>query len=340
VRRAIASWGRHSRIVILAAGLARATLAHGDGKPGIELGGDATLVVGASSDERAVVGAAVVAAARAAGWAVPPEPLAVADSDRPLDCGDPSSPLTCVPPSIARRGLRRLFAFAVERRQADNGASMVVLTARLIVTAPPALVVGQRYCEHCADDRLARAAGDLARQLLRELAVRTGRTVLDVASTPAGAQISVDGHPIGATDATFDTFPGAHRVVVERAGYRSEARTVIAEEGKTAAVVVTLVPSSTAARPTRSARLAYGALGVGGGLAVVAGGLLLDLGTRGGRDDRYIYAGAMPAGAAIGLAGVAAIAAGVYGWWRSSVSSAPTVALTNGGVVAGWLAAF
>src|SRR4029078_7617127 len=95
---------------------------------------------------------------------------------------------------------------------------------KLIAFAPQGLAVRQRFCEHCADDRLSAASTDLARQLLADLAVRAGRTVLDVAAPPPGARITLDGQPIGATDATFNTFPGAHVVVVEKAGYPAARR--------------------------------------------------------------------------------------------------------------------
>jgi hypothetical protein len=205
-----------------------------------------------------------------------------------------------------------MFVFAVDPGRADDGAPMVVLTARLIVTAPQALVVRQRFCEHCADDRLTEASIDLARQLLQDLAVRRGRTILEVASTPPGARITLDGQPIGATNATFNTFPGSHVVIVDKLGYRAATRSVIAEEGKTAAVAVTLVPARATTPPVRSVRWVPGALIGSGALAIIAAGVLLDLGARGGADhpgDKFSYPGATPAGALLGAAGLVALAA-------------------------------
>ncbi|HEX7839596.1 MAG TPA: PEGA domain-containing protein, partial [Kofleriaceae bacterium] len=224
--------------------------------------------------------------------------------------------------------------------QAASGAPMVVLTAKLILQAPEALAVRQRFCEHCADDRLGQASTELARQLLQDLAVRSGRTVLDVASTPAGAQITLDGQPIGATDAIFNTFPGSHVVVVEKLGYRSETRSVVAEEGKTAQVAVALVPADRAPEAVRSSGVVPVALIGGGALAAIAGGVLLDLGRRDGPDDKYRYVGATPAGALLGIAGTAALVTGVYLWWHGPAPSAPSVEIARGGVVVGWATAF
>ena len=301
------------------------------------------MVVGgrAEDHELKVIGGAVMAVARAAGWSLPREPVTKQDTDQLLDCSHPDKPWTCVPASIERRGVRRIFAFAVDQEQTDSGAPMVVLTGRLIGAAPQALVVRQRFCEHCADDRLTEATAKLARQLLQDLAVRSGRTILDVESMPPGAWITLDGRPIGATNASFNTFPGSHVVIVDKPGYRSETRTAIAEEGKTASVAVTLVPFLAAAPAARPGHLVSGGLIGGGALAVATGGVLLDLGTRGGRNDKYRYVGATPAGVVIGGAGAAALVTGIYLWWRASASSTPTLGMTSSGsAVAGWVAAF
>jgi len=285
-------------LAILASAWASAPVRADDGS--VVIGG------GAEDRDRSVVGAAVAATAREAGWVVSRDPVPAQDVDRLIACSDPVRPWACVPASLGSRGIRRIFVFAVDRRQAASGVPMVVLTAKLIAFAPQGLAVRQRFCEHCADDRLSAASTDLARQLLADLAVRAGRTVLDVASTPPGARITLDGQPIGATDATFNTFPGAHVVVVEKSGYRTERRSVVAEEGKTAAVAVVLAPDAPGPAPPRS-RVVLGALIGGGALAVIAGGVLLDLGARGGPHDKYRYVGATPAGALLGLAGTAAL---------------------------------
>lgn len=312
----------------------------------------AVLVGGGAGDhDRGVVSAAIAAAATAAGWSLPGAQIATQDIDRLFECGEPGAPWACVPAAI---GGRRIFAFAVERNQATNGAPIVVLTGRLISSAPRALVVRQRFCEHCADDRLGEAASELARQLLQDLAVRTGRTILEVASTPPGARITLDGQPIGATNATFNTFPGPHRVVVEKRGYTAATRSVVAEEGKTAAIAVELLPSSPPP-PVRARRALAGALIGGGALAAVSAGLLLELGARGGAehpDDKYRYAGATPVGAVLGIAGAAAVTGGIVLWWRAPGLAGASAAVGTAGsdrrIVAdearawgaGWLAAF
>ena len=171
--------------------------------------------------------------------------------------------------------------------------------------------------------------------------MRSGRTVLAVESTPPGARITLDGRPIGATNAMFNTFPGAHVVIVDKAGYRPETRTAITEEGKTASVAITLVPRTAGVVVARPRPWFMGGLIAGGVSAVVLGGALLELGARGGPNDKYRYVGATPAGAVIGAAGGAALVTGIYLWWRAPAPSTPAVGMASGGsAVAGWGAAF
>jgi hypothetical protein len=74
---------------------------------------------------------------------------------------------------------------------------------------------------------------------------------------------------------------------------------------------------------------------------MITGGVLLDLGSRGGPHDKYRYAGATPAGALLGAAGTAALVTGFYLWWHAPSRSTPSVGIASGGVVvAGWATAF
>jgi hypothetical protein len=139
---------------------------------------------------------------------------------------------------------------AAKKQQAENGSPIVVFTVSLIATSPRALIVRQRFCEHCSEDRLTQAATEVTRQLLEELAVRSGRTILAVKSTPSGARIVLDGVSIGATDGTFNTYPGLHTVILEKPGYLTQTVSVQATEGKTAEVSVAL-PESPATFPTK-----------------------------------------------------------------------------------------
>ena len=306
------------------------------------------IAIGGNAEERdrATVSAGVTAATRVAGWQLPAKPLSKKEAAGLLRCLDPGEPWACIPGTIDAQGIHHALVVAAEKRQSDDGSPMVVLTAKLIVTRPRALVVHQRFCEHCTDDKLTQASTELTQQLVQELAVRMGRTVLEVKSTPTGARITLDGEPVGATNTTFNTYPGSHVVIIEKPGYFTQTIPIQAEEGKTAEVAVTLRESSTAQmpietpRPQTSRTVPLTLMGAGGA-AIVTAGVLIYLGRQDGPDDKYVHTHATTLGVVTGLAGIAAIGAGAYLlWWREPSTSSATVAPTRGGAIVGWARRF
>lgn len=99
---------------------------------------------GAGARERAAVGLAIESVTRSAGWSLPATPPARKDSAALLLCADSKQPWDCVPAPL--RAVQRLFVVGVESRT-NNGAPMVVLTAKAIVASDRVVVVGERYCE-------------------------------------------------------------------------------------------------------------------------------------------------------------------------------------------------
>jgi hypothetical protein len=306
------------------------------------------IAIGGNAEERdmAAVTAGITAAARGAGWQLPARPLSKKESAGLLHCLDPGEPWGCVPGTIDAQGIHHVLVVAAQKQQAEDGSPLVVLTAKLIVTKPHALVVQQRFCEHCTDDKLTQAATELAQQLVQELAVRIGRTVLEVRSTPTGARVTLDGAPIGATDTTFNTYPGSHVVIVEKPGYVTQTVSVEAAEGKTAEVSVILRESSSSAAPSITKQppqpLPIVPLTViaAGGAGVVTAGVLLYLGRQDGPDDKTIHRRATTLGVISGIAGLAAVGAGVYLWWKGPSASTPTISTAQGGAMVGWMGVF
>lgn len=327
---------------VCAAGTARA----GDGADGV-------VVVGGDAEERdrAAVNNGLIAGIAAAGWRLPDKPLSRKEALGLLRCLEPGEPWACIPGTVAARGIHRALVVAAQKQQADDGSPVVVLSAKLIVTKPRALVVQQRFCEHCTDDRLTQASAQLTDQLVKELAVRMGRTVLEVKSTPMGARITLDGVAIGATDTTFNTYPGPHIVILEKPGYLTQTISVAAEEGKTAEVAAMLQPSPSTSpprdeptqpspRPQRSRIVPIAAIGAGGA-GLIGAGVLLYLGAQDGPDDKTLHTRATELGVVTGVASVAAIGVGTYLlWWRDASTSSPTVAPARGGAVVGWMKRF
>lgn len=293
----------------------------------------------APEPRRAVVRAAIETATRSAGWLLPPTPLAKKDTEGVFACSDSKAPASCAAALTGGAANRHLFVVGVQNGQADSGAPQIVITAKLIIAESQTVIVRQRYCEQCADDKLAQASTGLAEQILRDLAVRSGSTVASIKSIPDGAQVTLDGEPIGGTDASYGTYPGKHVVVLRKDGYEPETREFTVDEGKTAEVVITLRPAGTgvppATRDQAPSRL-IPALTIGGGA------LLLSFSSyalyRSISDDtNYTYRRAKVAAGVSGVIGIGAVGTGLYLLWRGSTTSAPTMSVTpHGGAIVGW----
>lgn len=302
---------------------------------------------GAREHDRATIGGAIESTVRSAGWSLPAKPATKRETDILLNCEDANTPWTCVPSSITSKGIRNLFVVSIENRQAANGAPLVVITGRMIVTDPPEFAFGQRFCEHCADDRLIKAGAELTHALIDDLATRTGSTVIHFASEPSGADIILDGTKLGATEATYSTSPGKHTAMIQKAGYISQVREFTVDRGKTAELSFTLARSEALtadhAATTGPSRSPY--TYVLPGLALGAGASLTVLGSvlvyHGLHDDaQYEYTRATAVGIPLGIVGLGAIGTGIYLLYRRDADSAPSASPAPGGVVVGWSGRF
>lgn len=304
------------------------------------------LVVGgrATEHDRTTISGAIERAVRGEGWSLPPKPPTKKEADGLLNCQDSKAPWTCVPSTISAKGIRNVFVVSVDPSQAANGAPLVVITGRLLVTEPPSFAFVQRFCEHCADDKLMEAGEELARQLIQDLAVRAGRTVVHFTSEPTTAEIILDGSKLGVTEATYETFPGKHVAMIQKSGYITEVREFAVDQGKTAELTFKLRPSapttdipSELTKPTRS-RLVPGLLIGGGGAVTLLGGAVLYRGQQ-TESGKYTYSHATSVGLTTGLIGLGTVAAGLYLLWRDS-GSGPTASIAPGTAVVGWSGSF
>jgi hypothetical protein len=301
---------------------------------------EAVLVTGGAATEhdRAVVSAAAEAAIRNQGWSLRAKPLAKKEADAVLDCHDSASPWTCVPASLTTTGAHHVVVITTDARQAENGAPMVVVTGKVIATDTQDSASKQRRCVQCADDKLASTAADLAQELLRDIEVREGHTVIDVRSNPSGAQIMLDGRPVQVTNASLNTYAGKHVVIIERPGFEREVREVTVARGKTAELDVALRSSVPVSKPidmTSRSHLLPAILIVTGAVALGAGITLYALDQDPSPTGGRMYWDTAPAGVVVGAVGLATAGVGAYLWYRSSRTSGttPTVAVAHHGAV-------
>ena len=301
---------------------------------------EAVIVTGGSATEhdQTIVEAAAEAATRDDGWIVRSKPLTKRETESLLHCQDSGSPWTCVPVSLHASGTYHALVLAVDSRQADSGAPMIVVTGKVIATDTRAFVGKQRYCVQCADDKLAAAATALTLELLRDITVREGHTIIEVHSIPEGAQISLDGRPVQVTDASLNTYPGMHTVALEKPGYQRETREVRVTRGNTADLAVVLSPTAQrAGTPPKSSTIVPLVI-VGFGATAIATGIVLyaideDPSLNGGKR----YRDTASYGVTSGAVGLAAVGVGAFLWFRASrAPSVPSIAAVHDGALITW----
>ncbi len=88
------------------------------------------------------------------------------------------------------------------------------------------------------------ASGDWAEDTLSFTVVATPTTgTLQIASSPQGASVTVDGTPVGTTPVQVTAGAGPHTVVLTKSGYQTATRQVTVTAGQTSYLNVTLTPT-------------------------------------------------------------------------------------------------
>jgi hypothetical protein len=195
----------------------------------------------------------------------------------------------------------------------------------------------RRSCERCSDDRARELADELAAALAAAGRHQSGH--YHVGSTPTGAHVVIDGKPAGVTPLDGELPLGEHRVEVSL-GKRVADRTIAVQRGELASIDVTLPPAPRGAGHPHvlpGLVVAAGAVATAGGIVLVA----IDQEPDAHRVPQpRTLRSTRTGGIVLGVAGVAALASGVYLWLHASQTGAPTVAIDHGGASIGWTGRF
>jgi PEGA domain len=192
----------------------------------------------AESRPQAIVLGVVDRVLRQAGWPLVPA-LSEVDSKTVRECLGRESPWPCIQPMADKKGIERIVAVRVDLLKA-NGVLQTVLTGRLVQAGFSSVLQQQRFCGACSDSDLTVYSEEIAKLLMDERAVQAGTTKVEVTSTPAGAEILIDGKSVGVANNTFATFPGRHLIEARLPGHKPDTRTVTAIDGKTIVATMTL----------------------------------------------------------------------------------------------------
>ncbi len=316
----------------------------------------AVIVQGAVNREVSVTAKAAAATLKEAGWQIKDVVFTEKETKAAIACLPSDLATGCASATLKSKHVARVAIFSLTLNSATKE---LVITGRLMVPGAGRVPEGQRFCDQCTDDTLAASTRELLQDLLHQLAVASGRTVLEVITVPTGATFVVDQKPSGVTNNKVAIAPGEHVLRIEKLGYLTVERHVKGVEGATTKVEVTLeaedpkhpvakvIPGDPKRPPPQAhrSRTAPAALMIIGGVAVVGGGVLLALNesepSAAARTEqpRYYTGTIVPGGITI-AAGAIAVGAG-YLWWRhASSSTTPVLATVEGGALVGFSTSF
>lgn len=275
-------------------------------------------------------------------------------------CLSDGQPWACMYPTLRGKGVEQLAMLSIDSQVGADGSPIIVITEQIMAADLFAPIGDKRYCDHCTDDVLGKLVGELTRDLLREIATRTGRTVVAIKTVPRGARIKFDDKLMGATEQSLNTYPGPHSLSLELDGYQVAERSVEATDGKTVEVNVALVrnsgPGGTHDDPAVSAVtppdgiagwprfVPWLCIGTGGA-AIITGGILIAVDSKPSADptsqhSRYYYSTKGP-GIVTGIAGALGVGAGLYILHRQHDARSTVMAMPlPGGAAVRWTKPF
>ncbi len=303
----------------------------------------------ATAHEREVALSAIVATLRIAGQEFVTPTLKPGDRTTVLGCVTRPQPWSCMHTAVPT-GLDRFMIASIDHVRATNGATAISIAVQIVEPSLDTVIGDLQTCEDCTDARLTHAVGTLTRDQLRAIAIRLGRTTIEVTSVPRGVRVTFDGDSFGATNTTIHTYAGPHKLQLELEGYRREYRDALAVDGGTTEIAVTMLADSVRA-PARTdtpgnpahSRVVPSILLGAGAVAIITGAVWLiadeDPVTRAGIDVSASYRDTGWQGAITLAGGVIVGGLGAWLWWRESRST-PTVAPTSGGAVVGLARSF
>jgi hypothetical protein len=316
----------------------------------------ALLITGSETPRtRQVITSTIDGVARERGVVLAPQSFTAKDVSTITGCVTAAQPWTCIASVVRGKGIQQLAVVTLSESTSKDGSPMLVITEQLLVASLDMATGAQRFCVRCTDDVLAKSTSELTSGLFQEIAVHSGRTVVAISSTPRGARITFDGKSMGATDRSFNTFPGTHTVTLELDGYQRESRSISTTIDTTSEVTLTMRPVTPAgplADPSAIGKSDQRPSSLGpkivvgvGGLAIIAGGIGLAFNQKSesapvGSPQREHYYDTTAPSIAFLVGGGVVSACGLLWWHHTNSKTVPTVAPAPGGAVVGLITTF
>jgi hypothetical protein len=322
---------------------------------GVAYADSAVLILdgGPKDGDKKALSASARSAGEGAGWKLENDTGVPAERDM-LACLQPSHDAKCAANALAK--IKPDYAIVL-RVMSENGDDLGtlpkgaprVIRGWMLRRNGDLVVSDQGRCDGCRPEELRDAARGVTAELLRRTVALTASSALIIKSQPAGAQVFVDGVPIGATDRRYEVFAGKHTVRLELEGFQTEEYHLDVASGEQKNVDVQMKPTGDKRKvarvdgehphkslwPRRALYVAPGAI------LVVGGGALFALDEDGQRDGqrRQSHRETTVEAWTVTAIGAAALTAGivmlVLHEKKSDDKPSPTVQIDRGGAVVG-----
>lgn len=173
---------------------------------------------------------------------------------------------------------RKGATFVVRGHVAADDRDFDIRIDLLSVADGRVVATARQPCDLCGLGEVSRLVEDVAASVASRLdALASSAAVIAFESAPPGAEIRLDGEPIGTAPLSREVAPGSHRAEASLRDHVSRERTFEAEAGVDQTLRFELAPAPRDRRRYRP--LGWAALG-GGAAAAIAGGVLLGIDER------------------------------------------------------------
>ena len=174
---------------------------------------------------------------------------------------DPCVSIPCLERAARQLEAHYVVGGRISRETDASPGSWTVALWLFDARARATVATAQRGCEHCGFPEALAAIQPAFTVLLSEAQGETPAR-LRINSRPPGAEVSINGRPVGVTDMSFVVTPGSQVVVLQHPGHHTHNVTVeVPAGGRSPSTPSSRSPDARAPPPESGPRTAHGSTG-------------------------------------------------------------------------------
>lgn len=200
---------------------------------------------GVPSEAQRLLSQTIEQAVRKQRLSIVPKGVALAQAPRLADCLEQ---LDCQDKLTTVNEADYLLATSIEATGDLTQSDWILRLSLVEATTGDSAAKRSEPCTRCSADQASSTLDALVSRLLNEGMARP-RGILEVLSTPPGADILLTERKLGQAPYQRAALAGSYTLVLKQAGYKLHTATIVVEEGKKATLRVELVSETEPAKP-------------------------------------------------------------------------------------------